>query len=81
MIRPSMKPWRSRAASYSAFSDRSPFFARLLDRLDDRRPVDGLEPLQFGLQALGAGGGDGNRHRRCHPKKNAPTQPGQLRQL
>ena len=56
-------------------------FARLLDRLNDRRPLDGFQPLQFGLQALGAGGGDRNRHCRIHPKKNAPTQPGQFSEL
>jgi hypothetical protein len=59
-IRPSMKPWRSLAASYSAFSLRSPCARASAIALMTAGSVDGLEAMQLGLELFGAALGDGN---------------------
>ena len=75
-MRPSMKPWRSLAASYSAFSLRSPCGARLGDGIDDPGAVDGLQALQFFAQFLCAALGDRDGgHVRCSRKRNRRTLP------
>jgi hypothetical protein len=57
--RPSIKPWRSLAASYSAFSERSPCERASAIGGDDRRAIDRLQALQFDAQEFRTAQGDG----------------------
>ncbi len=72
-MRPSMKPWLSLAASYSAFSDRSPCARASAIEVITEGPVNGLEAVQFGLELLRPTFGDGNGgHRSWFAKNEKP---------
>jgi hypothetical protein len=58
MMRPSMKPWRSRAASYSGVLGDVALRAGLRDRRDHLRAFLALEAVELGAHLLGTDEGD-----------------------
>jgi hypothetical protein len=74
-MRPSMKPWRSLAASYSAFSLRSPWARASAMALMTQGRCTVLSSVQLGLELLGAALGDGNGAMSCPSKKESRALP------